>query len=68
MKLRQCKSCKANIYWLPTEKGKTMPTDADSLTEDEKRWIESNRELLFKFGKHTSHFATCPNARKHRKK
>lgn len=52
-----CRSCGAEIAWVKTEKGKSMPVDIDS-------W-DGNR--IFTPGKHISHFASCPNAAKHRK-
>lgn len=42
---KECRSCRAPIFWILTPAGKPMPVDPD--------------------GK--SHFATCPDASKHRK-
>lgn len=67
MRLTRCKSCNKEIYWLPTKKGNSMPTNAESLTEEEKRIIESGRPLVFEHGKHVSHFSDCPNAKQHRR-
>ena len=55
----RCSSCRAQIIWLKTAKGKNMPVDADTVKpEDTVFDAESD---------HISHFATCPNANQHRK-
>lgn len=53
-----CKTCGAAIVWLKTSTGKAMPVDAGTVQEG---------ETLFVPGRHTSHFATCPQADQHRK-
>jgi hypothetical protein len=62
----KCRSCGAYIVWLKTSTGKNMPVDADSLDEAE---IEHGERPVFdaKEG-HISHFATCPDAGKFRKR
>lgn len=55
----QCRSCNAQIVWVQTVNGKSMPVDAHT--------YDSKDGLAFIHDKHTSHFATCPNADKHRK-
>lgn len=54
----KCRSCQRPIVWLRTATGKSMPADASSVGPD---------DGLFDPKKHISHFATCPNADKHRK-
>lgn len=56
--MSECRSCKARIVWLRTQDGKNMPVDAETVEEGDTSWDNT---------KHTSHFATCPNADKHRK-
>lgn len=56
----QCRSCEAPIVWVQTQNGKNMPVDAHT--------YDNGDGLIFNSEKHTSHFATCPNADKHRKK
>lgn len=56
--ITKCKSCGAPIAWLRTEAGRSMPTDASSV---------SATDETFDPKKHKSHFATCPNANKHRR-
>lgn len=70
-----CKSCGAEIEWVKTSNGKSMPVDkipsqdgnimvrpsgvAEVLSQRDRRMV---RTLL-----HTSHFASCPHAKQHRK-
>ena len=56
---RSCRSCSAPIIWLKTKNFKKIPVDYDSV---------EGMEMMFEPGKHVSHFATCPNASKHRRK
>lgn len=55
----RCSSCRARIIWLKTSKGKNMPVDADTVEPEDNEFDPS---------RHTSHFATCPNANQHRKR
>ena len=55
---KKCRSCKAPIVWLRTAAGKTMPVNPDTVAED--------CETYDAAALHTSHFATCPNASRHR--
>lgn len=61
----RCSSCDAAIVWVIMESGKRMPVDAESI-----------RKGLVLNGDHTrgamrdtgiSHYATCPQAGKHRR-
>jgi len=54
-----CRSCGADIVWMVTAAGKNMPADADSVGPG---------DTLFEFDRHVSHFSTCPQAHKWRKK
>jgi hypothetical protein len=54
----RCRSCDARIIFLTTGAGKKMPTDADTVEADDEDFDGS---------RHTSHFATCPNAAQHRR-
>lgn len=58
MRTQKCRSCGAEIIWLKTDKGKSMPIDAHS--------VELGDEQ-FEHGRHTSHFSSCPNANQHRR-
>lgn len=59
--LRQvpCRACQEYIVFLPTSTGKTMPVDVDTVTEGDD---EFNPKV------HVSHFATCPEANRFRKR
>lgn len=52
-----CSSCGAPMIFLPTDTGKDCPTDAETVNAEDVRFI---------WGTHRSHFATCPNANRHR--
>lgn len=55
---KPCGSCRAPVVWLKTAAGKSMPCDAATVGAEDRQYDHA---------KHTSHFATCPNAAKHRK-
>jgi hypothetical protein len=69
-----CRSCGAEIVWARTERDKRAPIDAEPnpLGDVVLIWHEGDREPLAIFGvpdeafeewqRHTSHFATCPDA------
>lgn len=58
-RITRCKSCRAMIIYLTTEAGKNMPVDADTVRPDDDQ---------FEYGRHVSHFSSCPNASQHRSK
>lgn len=71
-----CSSCGAHIVWATTEHGRLMPVDAAPSAEGNLRltWVPSRKVYIVaarvKGGEkplYTSHFATCPNASKHRR-
>ena len=53
-----CTSCGTQIIFLKTSKGKKMPVDATSVKDN---------DHFFDHKRHTSHFSTCTNPKKHRK-
>jgi hypothetical protein len=63
-----CSSCGAEILWTVTEAGRRMPVDA----KPEKRVVlkVNDSDPLTPLSRVTdtfiSHFATCPNAQRHR--
>lgn len=57
-RIRRCKSCGAEVVWFFTKKGGRMPVDASTV-------CASDTKLNLQY--HRSHFATCPDADKHRK-
>lgn len=77
----RCRSCERPIYWGVWPTGKKMPIDADPVTTGKLVVTyspASNTLRLEQFNpndvKHThnrrrfdSHFATCPDAQKHRR-
>ena len=57
-RITRCRSCGAMIIFLPTAKGKPMPVDAHSVEPDDDAYDAE---------RHESHFASCPQANRHRK-
>ena len=58
-KIVECKSCGADMVWLITKNGKRIPVDADTVVAGEE---------IFDPDSMTTHFETCPDAKKWRKK
>ena len=58
-KLAKCRSCDEYIVFLKTKRGANMPVDADSVEEGDE---------LFDHTRHVSHFSTCPDADKFRRR
>jgi len=59
-RMSNCKSCKAEIQWVKTKNGKSMPLDMNRIIT-----VTLDGEMQTGYA---SHFSTCPNANKHRKK
>lgn len=79
----KCKSCGEEIIWIKTAGGKAMPCDPEQIVYWEKKGgsqkiVTSNGEVLSAefsgiLGTETgigyiSHFASCPNADRHRRR
>ncbi len=68
-----CRSCGAPIIWAKTEKGKAMPLDAEP-AQTGTLWLfagvvqTGDQPPAVNGPTYTSHFATCPQAGKWRKK
>ena len=60
MKITKCRSCGADIVWLVTQRNKMIPVDADSIADKEAEVFDPEQM--------TTHFATCRDADKWRKK
>ena len=77
--MSKCKSCGANIIWIPTVSGKSMPCDAKpipykedatgslNLVTKDGRIVRAKADAKSDLVGYVSHFATCPNANAHRK-
>jgi hypothetical protein len=63
--VQECLSCKAQIVWMKTAKGKSMPVNYD---ERVKLFLDftTPRPLTYNHQTMISHFATCPDAGKFR--
>ena len=68
----KCKepSCRKEIIFCRTQKGKMIPVDFSSLTDDDLKWLASRKDenelLPFRYGEHITHFATCSAAKQFR--
>ena len=65
--LNKCQSCKAYIVWVLTKNGKSMPIDYTESPEHN-QMFPITPPLVFDSSKMVSHFATCPDAKKFRKR
>ncbi len=79
VQVRTCKSCRAEIIWVRTPKGKNMPLDATPVPEGD--WMLDGEDDQGKTqvahynssaaaaeggaARYQSHFKSCPNAQKH---
>lgn len=63
MSVPQCRSCGAFILWMKTKGGMNIPVDYATVPPDQGRQLVFDPEAG-----HIAHFATCPNADKHRKR
>lgn len=59
MKVEHCAKCNAEIVWLKTKNGKSMPVVAKTVSEG---------DTVYDHTRHTSHFADCPFAQTFRKR
>lgn len=70
--MAKCKSCGAEIRWVKTENGKSMPLDEKPVPDGRitiKNGIAAIRPIPDTDGiRFNSHFVTCPNANQHRRK
>lgn len=75
-----CRSCQAPVKWARTEARKNMPLDVDPATGELLVASDGNvvvtgwegplrlvRVVPAGEGQHRSHFASCPNAKEHRR-
>jgi hypothetical protein len=70
VRVQQCRSCKADILWATTVKGKSMPVDVEPRA-DGNVWLTVDHHLLFAqvvtqapliaVPLRHSHMETCPN-------
>jgi hypothetical protein len=80
VRVTQCRSCKADIVWVKTPKGKNMPIDSTPVADG--RWMleegdggkpnvvhasNTHGALEGDMARYQSHFDSCPNASQHSK-
>lgn len=70
----RCRSCGAPIWWAVTEKGGRMPLDPDPVPDGNVVINNYGVAVVITPGdwthdgqRYVAHFATCPNAKTHRK-
>lgn len=72
MDVSRCSSCDRPISWVKTVNGKRMPVDADKSWAGNLEIINGVAHRVAKGGPrvllYVSHFATCPNAKQHKRK
>ncbi len=79
MRIAECRRCHAEIIWCRTGRGKKMPVDAEPTADGQfviegddhdplVRRLPNDAAATYTGEKHTSHFATCPNADEFRNK
>ena len=66
MPVSTCRSCGAAIVWAKTTTGKSMPLDAEPVP-DGNIVLHEGVAYVTGTGDRKSHFATCPNAARHRR-
>jgi hypothetical protein len=66
---QRCSSCKAQIIWAKTSKGRPMPLDLAPVANGNIDLVDGVANVVKPDGspKHVPHFATCPNGAVHRK-
>lgn len=73
---QSCRSCGAPVVWGVTEKGRRMPLDAEPVAWGNIELDEESGRLRVLAGdeprlsgkRYISHFATCPEAKAHRRR
>jgi len=67
-RLSQCQSCGALITFAELLSGKTMPFNGRAVGKEHASLLQSPRDVEdIDTTKYPSHFATCPQARHHRR-
>ena len=59
-----CTTCGAEIFFVKTKAGKTVPLNAKA----ERRYVEDADGVWHLLKTYVTHFVTCPQADKHRKR
>lgn len=59
----KCRACEAEIAFVKTKRGRSMPVDAESLTEEDVEILgRVGDSVEYRHGEHVSHFSTCASA------
>lgn len=66
--MSQCKSCQAQIVFVKTPKGRHMPCDVELADWPGGTVVDTMGNVLTDGGRgYRPHWATCPDAKKHRR-
>lgn len=57
--MANCKKCGKEIYFLKTKNDKLIPVNRDSISVVDRIAMDNGRDVMFQYGTHISHFATC---------
>jgi hypothetical protein len=75
MSIANCRTCGAPIIWAKTEKGNAVPLDARPCADGNivlqdrlAHYVKAGEPVPAGQDRYQSHFATCPDAKAHRKK
>ena len=70
--MSNCRSCSAPIIWARTTRGKAIPLDAQptslgniEISDGHATYVTADVNVIVP--RYISHFATCPDAKEHRK-
>jgi len=60
-KTTACRSeeCGQEIAFTRTPRGKLMPVDAETLSDEDLEQLARGEEIIYRHGEHESHFNTC---------
>jgi hypothetical protein len=63
-----CRSCKERVLMIKTVNQKWIPVNLTSLSADDIGRVIDGSPMEYEHGRHIAHFATCPEAKKWRKR
>jgi len=63
-----CRECKAPMIFLTTKLGRSNPTNASTITNEEMLILEKGGDVQFNSDHHISHFSDCPARDRFRRK
>lgn len=55
----RCRDCKETIAWMKTYKGRNIPVNINTISDEEKEALQRGNDLMFDPMTHACHFDTC---------